>query len=57
MEEKSLSIALGDSIKQESIGCISNIAEIGLDAIMEDGILKEVPIISTAVALYKQVIA
>ncbi len=53
MKEKSLSIALGDSIKQEAIGCISNFAEMGLDIIMEDGILKEVPIISTAVALYK----
>jgi hypothetical protein len=53
MEEKSLSIAFGDSLKEESISCISEYAEIGLDAVMEDGILKDIPIVSTAVALYK----
>ena len=53
MEEKSLSVAFGDSLKEESISCISDLAEVGLDAIMEDGILKDIPIVSTAIALYK----
>lgn len=53
MEEKSLSIAFSDSLKEESVACISDLAEVGLDAIMDDGILKEVPILSTAVAVYK----
>lgn len=53
MEEKSLSIAFGDSLTEESISCISEYAEIGLDAVMEDGILKDIPIVSTAIALYK----
>ena len=53
MEEKSLSVAFGDSLKEESIACISDLAEVGLDAILNDGILKDIPIISTAVALYK----
>lgn len=53
MEEKSLSIAFGDTFKEEVIGCISNIAEVGLDSIMEDGTLKELPIVSTVAALYK----
>ena len=53
MEEKSLSIAFADSLAEESISCISEYAEIGLDAVMEDGILKDIPIVSTAVALYK----
>lgn len=53
MEEKSLSLAFADSLKEESISCVSEYAEIGLDAVMEDGILKDIPIVSTAVALYK----
>lgn len=53
MEEKSLSIAFADSLKEESISCIGVYAEFGLDAVMEDGILKDIPIVSTAIALYK----
>ena len=53
MSEKSLSVALGDSLREESIACISDLAEVGLDAIMNDGILKDIPILSTAVAVYK----
>ena len=53
MEEISLSIAFADSLKEESISCIGEYAEIGLDAVMEDGILKDIPIVSTAIALYK----
>ena len=53
MEEKSLSVAFGNSLKEESISCISDLAEVGLDAIMDDGIFKDIPILSTAVAVYK----
>lgn len=53
MQEKSLSIAFGESLKEDVVGMVSDFAEIGLDAVMEDGILKEVPIVSTAIALYK----
>lgn len=53
MQEKSLSIAFGNSLKEETIACISEYTEIGLDAVMEDGILKDIPIVSTAIALYK----
>ena len=53
MEEKSLSIAFADSLKEESIACIGEYAEIGLDAVMEDGVLRDIPIVSTAIALYK----
>lgn len=51
--EKSLSTAFADSLKEESVACIGEYAEIGLDAVMEDGILKDVPIVSTAITLYK----
>ena len=53
MKEKSLSISFADSLTDNAISCISNYAEIGLDAVMEDGILKDIPIVSTAIAIYK----
>lgn len=51
--KKTLSTAFADSLKEESIACIGEYAEIGLDAVMEDGILKDIPIVSTAIALFK----
>ena len=45
--------AMQDSITEETSDILSNIAEIGLDAVMNDGFLKEVPILSTAVSLFK----
>ena len=53
MKEKSLSISFADSLTDNAISCISNYAEIGLDAVMDDGILKDIPIVSTAIAIYK----
>ena len=35
----------------------TSLLEVGLDAVMDDGILKEVPILSTAVSLYKLALA
>lgn len=53
MEERSLSKAFADSLKEDTVSCIGEYAEIGLDAVMEDGLLKDIPIVSTAIALYK----
>lgn len=53
MEKKSLTIALVDTLKEESVGCIAELVEVGLDSIMEEGTLKEIPIVSTFVSLYK----
>jgi len=53
MKEKSLSVAFADSLKEETISCISEYAEIGLDSVMEEGVLKDIPILNTAIALYK----
>lgn len=33
MEENSLPIAFGDSLEEETVACISEYAELGLDAI------------------------
>ena len=51
--KKTLSIAFADSLKEESIARIGEYVEIGLDSVLEDGILKDIPIVSTAVSLYK----
>ena len=53
MNEESLASAFSDSLKSESISSISEFAEIGLDSVMEEGILKKIPIASTVASLYK----
>ena len=52
-ENNSIAISFGNSLSGDIAGCIQEYAEIGLDAITEDGMLKDIPIVSTAVALYK----
>lgn len=53
MEEKSLSVALSDSIKQEVVENIGSLVEIGLDSVMDEGLFKDIPLISTIVSVYK----
>lgn len=53
MEEKSLALSFVDTLAEESVSCLGEYAEIGLDAVMEEGILKDIPIVSTAISLYK----
>lgn len=50
---KSLSCAFSDTLNEDALSCVSEYAEMGLDAILEDGVLKEIPIVSTAVAVFK----
>lgn len=51
--EDSISYALSDSISDESQSVAAELMEVGLDSVMDDGLLKEVPILSLAVSLYK----
>lgn len=53
MEENSLAIAFSDTLSADVVECVSEFAEIGLDAIMEEGVLKEIPFVSTAISVYK----
>ena len=53
MEEKTLSAAFSETLKSESVACISGLAEVGLDSILESGLLKDIPIVSTVISLYK----
>lgn len=47
-----LSCALQDSLNSEITDVISDLAEIGLDSLLDEGLLKEIPFISTAVSVY-----
>lgn len=53
MEDNNLSLALRNSISEEATNALTEIAEIGLDSVLDDGLLKDIPVISTAFSLYK----
>lgn len=48
-----LSSSFGESLKEGSVDMAVDYIEIGLDSVLEDGLLKDVPIASTVVALYR----
>lgn len=48
-----LSLALSNSISGETLSSTADLLEVGLDSIMNDGLLKDIPVLSTAVSLYK----
>ena len=53
MEELSLTAAFEKSIESNASELIGDLAEVGLDTVLEDGVLKEIPIIKTVISLYK----
>lgn len=53
MGTRNLTSALCDSITNEAASAASNILEAGLDSILEDGLFKEIPLLSTAISIYK----
>lgn len=53
MENRDLPRALCDSITDEAGSAVVDILEVGLDSIFEDSLLKDVPLLSIAVSLYK----
>ena len=50
---ETLSVAFSDSLEVDVAEWVGELAEIGLDSIMDEGILKEIPFLSTAISLYK----
>lgn len=48
-----LAVALSDSLGENILDITSDLLEVGLDSIMEDGLLKDVPILSTAISFFK----
>lgn len=53
MDEQSLALAFGSSLTEEVSDIAGEYAELGLDALAEDGLFKDIPIVSTAVAVYR----
>lgn len=50
---KDLTTAFSNSISEDIGDILEDAFEVGVDFIMEDGLLKEIPIVSTAVSLYR----
>lgn len=42
MDEQSLALSFGDSLTEEVSGCVGEFVEIGIDSVLEDGLLKEI---------------
>lgn len=53
MEGQSLALSFSDSLTEEVSGITGEYVELGLDALVEDGLFKDIPIVSTAVAVYR----
>lgn len=51
--KNALSNSFKNSITDETTEIVSNIGEIGLDAFLNDGLLKNIPFLSTVVSVYK----
>lgn len=52
MEEQSLALSFSNSITNKISDILVEYAELGLDALGEEGVLKEIPIISTVMSIY-----
>lgn len=48
-----LSFSMSQSITEECSELVSSIAEVTLDSVLEDGLLKDIPIIASAISVYK----
>ena len=53
MENNNLPSALCNSITNEAESAITGILEVGLDSILDDGLLKDIPLLSTVISVYK----
>ena len=53
MEEQSLALSFGESLTEEVSSIAVEYAELSIDALAEDGLFKDVPIVSTAMAIYR----
>lgn len=53
MDKNDLSFSMSQSITEECSELVSSIAEVTLDSVLEDGLLKDIPIIASAIFIYK----
>ncbi len=48
-----LSTSLNDSLSEDILDISANFAEVALDSILDEGLLREIPFLSTAASIYK----
>lgn len=53
MDEQSLALSFSNSLTEEVSGITGEYVEIGLDALIEDGPFKDIPIVSTFMSVYR----
>lgn len=53
MEEESLAASFSDSLTEEVSSCVGEFLEIGIDSLLEDGLTKDIPFLSTITSIYK----
>ena len=53
MTEQPLSLSFSNSLSREVSSITEEYVELGLDALVGDGLFKDIPIVSTAVAIYR----
>lgn len=53
MDEQTLSLSFTNSITEEMSAITEEYVELGLDALVEEGLFKDIPIVSTAVSVYR----
>lgn len=53
MDEHSLAVSFGNSLTEDVADVVCEYAELGLDALVEDGLLRDIPLVSTAVTVYR----
>ena len=53
MNTSSLSNALSDTLKDKTLSCVGDLVEVGIDGVLDDNLLKEIPFISTAISVYR----
>lgn len=53
MVEQSLALSFSNSLTEDVAGIAGEYAEVGIDAMVEDGLFKDIPIVSTAVSVYR----
>ena len=52
LEKDKLSKSFNDSLQTQLAPIATDFAEIGLDSLMSEGLLKDVPFVSTVISLY-----
>lgn len=50
---KNLPEALSESLKENSVDTLSDVLEVGIDAFLDEGITRDIPILSTVMGIYR----